>query len=233
MWQFVARLPTPVQLDAGLVADVDAAVALDVAVVDEVVAALQGEAVAAAQVHAAAAQIEQVAAAHPMVAAALDQHAPGAGAADGAARDRDVAAAADHDRTPAGGLDGEVAHGQVAGAVGDDDALRGRHDRKAAGRSRRWPEVEPPRRPVDVILARLVQLLQHVLDVEAAAGLEVGVAAAGTGWMQPQLARAGVDVVEVEHVVGPVGVGEHVHLDVLGIVLPGTDPVSAGVEDAA
>ena len=99
----------PVQLDAGLVADVDAAVALDFAVVDQVVAALQGEAVAAAQVYAAAAQIEQVAAAHPMVAAAGDQHAPGAGAADGAAGDRDVAAAADHDRAPAGGLDGEVA----------------------------------------------------------------------------------------------------------------------------
>ena len=87
--------------------------------------------------------------------------------------------------------------------------------------------------PVDVVLAGLVQLLQHVLHVGAGAGLEMGGGGAGAGRMQPQLTRRGVDVVEVEHVVGPVRVAEHVRLDVLGVLLPGADPVAADREGAA
>ena len=196
------------QVHRRVVAARPAGLVMEVAVVDEVPAGGDALAVAPAEADAAVAVVPDIAALHAVVGAAVDPDAVVAGVRDAAAGDQAAGAAFDGDGVAPGGGELEVAQDDVAGTPeSDEGTLEKRHHDLGAPQGFGGPQVEDAGGAVDEVLARRVELLEDVEEVDSVSGLEPVMAVRRAGLDEARLGVNGGDaLVAVGPVVGPVAV---------------------------
>ncbi len=219
-----------IELHRRAVGLLDAGKVVNVAVLDVVPGRRQRGTVAARQADAGRRHLVDVAAPDPIARAALDIDGRASDVADRAPGDLVVAAACDHDGAGARALEDDAAHADVLRGIQHEHRLP-QFGEEGVGGHRvpgRRPEVEHGSGAVQIPLARLIQLLQHVQGVEALARL---VAIAVVGRFRPDLPLGQVQLLDAVVLVAPVVDPVAMHPDIAAVP-PALGPVASVGETA-
>ncbi len=143
---------------------------VQMAILDAVSGGRERPAVAPGNIHRRIARVADFARQHGMAQPARDDHATVAHVAHRAGADHDIRAVFNHDAAPAPALEQQATELHMRHTLRTDQRRgQDRHQRLSKGRPIRRPVIELPCGAVDIVFARLVQLLQHVEEIEALA----------------------------------------------------------------